>query len=142
MLFPYILALVFDKNNRWILAVLIPIVIIIVDQSGLFLKQTILRPRPWAGMDSDLVIHLVSEKGKNYSFPSNHAANISGLAIIFSAVYRQYKYIFWSIAGTVIFSRVYIGVHYPSDVIVGCIIGTVYGILLMKCWRYFNTNQL
>ena len=99
MLFPYILALVFDKNNRWILAVLIPIVIIIVDQSGLLLKKTILRPRPWAGMDSDLVIHLVSEKGKNYSFPSNHAANISGLALIFSAVYRQYKYIFWSIAG-------------------------------------------
>ena len=142
MLFPYILALIFDKNNRWILAVLIPIVIIIVDQSGLFLKKTILRPRPWAGMDSDLVIHLVSEKGKNYSFPSNHAANISGLAIIFSAVYRQYKYIFWSIAGTVIFSRVYIGVHYPSDVIVGCIIGTLYGILLLKSWRYFNTNQL
>ncbi|SVC85130.1 uncharacterized protein METZ01_LOCUS337984, partial [marine metagenome] len=42
MLLPYIFALIFDKNNRWILAVLIPIVIIIVDQSGLFLKKTIL----------------------------------------------------------------------------------------------------
>ncbi|SVD39987.1 uncharacterized protein METZ01_LOCUS392841, partial [marine metagenome] len=41
-----------------------------------------------------------------------------------------------------ILSRVYIGVHYPSDVIVGCIIGTLYGILLLKSWRYFNTNQL
>jgi len=142
MLLPYIFALIFDKNNRWILAVLIPIVIIIVDQSGLLLKKTILRPRPWSGMDTDLVIHLVSEKGQNYSFPSNHAANISGLAIIFSAVYRQYKYIFWSIAGIVIFSRVYIGVHYPSDVIFGCIIGIVYGILLMKGWKYFDNKQL
>ena len=141
MLLPFSFAVILDKNNRWKLAVLIPLVIILVDQSGLFLKKTILRPRPWAGMDPDLVIHLISQKGKNYSFPSNHAANMSGLAMIFSTIYRQYKYIFWGIAGMVIFSRVYIGVHYPSDVIAGWFIGTLYGLLLVKSWIYCTKDN-
>ena len=141
MLLPFLFAVILDKKNRWKLAVLIPLVIILVDQSGLFLKKTILRPRPWAGMDPDLVIHLISQKGKNYSFPSNHAANMSGLAMIFSTIYRQYKYIFWGIAGMVIFSRVYIGVHYPSDVIAGWLIGTLYGLLLVKSWIYFKKDN-
>ena len=141
MLLPFLFAVILDKNNRWKLAVLIPLVIILVDQSGLFLKKTILRPRPWAEMDPDLVIHLISQKGKNYSFPSNHAANMSGLAMIFSTIYRQYKYIFWGIAGMVIFSRVYIGVHYPSDVIAGWLIGTLYGLLLVKSWTYFKKDH-
>jgi len=38
----------------------------------------------------------------------------------------------------VMFSRVYIGVHYPSDVISGCILGTFYGLLLVKVWDYGN----
>ena len=142
MLIPWLFAIIYDKKNRWKLAVLIPLVIILVDQSGLFLKKTILRPRPWAGMDPDLVIHLITQKGRNYSFPSNHAANMSGLAVVFSAIYFQYKYIFWSIAGIVIFSRVYIGVHYPSDVIAGWFIGIVYGLLLVKSWEYFTRDKL
>jgi len=142
MLLPFISAIVYDKKNRWKLVVLIPLVIILVDQSGLFLKKTILRPRPWAGMASELVNHLVAQKGRNYSFPSNHAANMSGLAVVFSAIYFQYKYLFWSIAGIVILSRVYIGVHYPSDVIAGWFIGTVYGLLLVKSWEYFKRDKL
>ena len=141
MLIPFIYAIVYDKNNRWKLVVLIPLVIILVDQSGLFIKKTILRPRPWAGMTPDLVNLLIAQKGKNYSFPSNHAANMSGLAMVFSAIYRKYKNLFWTIAGIVIFSRVYIGVHYPSDVIAGCFIGTLYGLLLVKSWGYFNRDQ-
>ena len=142
MLLPFLFAVILDKNNRWKLAVLIPLVIILVDQSGLFLKKTILRPRPWAEMAPDLVNHLVfAQKGRNYSFPSNHAANMSGLATVFSAIYGQYKYVFWSIAGMVIFSRVYIGVHYPSDVIAGWLIGTLYGLLLVKSWTYFKKDN-
>ena len=141
MLFPFISAIIFDKNNRWKLAVLIPLVIILVDQSGLFLKKTILRPRPWAGMEPELVNHLVAQKGRNYSFPSNHAANMSGLALVFSTIYYQYKYLFWSIAGIVIFSRVYIGVHYPSDVIAGCIMGSLYGWFIIKFWDHLNNKK-
>jgi len=138
MLIPWLFAIIYDKKNRWQLAILIPLVIILVDQSGLFIKKTVLRPRPWAGLDPDLVNHLVGEKGRNYSFPSNHAANMTGLAMVFSSIYYRYGKLFWTVAGIVMFSRVYIGVHYPSDVMAGCILGGVYGLLLVKGWKFYH----
>ena len=138
MLIPWLFAIIYDKKNRWQLAFLIPLIIILADQSGLFIKKTVLRPRPWAGLDPELVNHLVGEKGRNYYFPSNHAANMAGLATVFSSIYYQYGKLFWVTAGIVMFSRVYIGVHYPSDVISGCIIGTLYGLVLVKTWDYFK----
>ena len=94
MLLPWLYVVLNDNNNRWKLVIIIPLVIILVDQSGLFIKKAVLRPRPWAVLTPDLVNHLVDQKGKNLSFPSNHAANISGLAMIFSGIYQRYKYIF------------------------------------------------
>ena len=111
--------------------------LIVRDESGLFIKKTVLRPRPWAGLDL-LVNHLVGEKGRNYSFPSNHAANMTGLAMVFSSIYYRYGKLFWTVAGIVMFSRVYIGVHYPSDVMAGCILGCVYGLLLVKGWKFYH----
>jgi undecaprenyl-diphosphatase len=83
----------------------------------------------------------VGEKGRNYSFPSNHAANMAGLATVFSSIYYRYRTIFWVTAGIVMFSRVYIGVHYPSDVITGCILGCVYGLLVLKGWNFYQTRS-
>ena len=141
MLLPWLIAVIYDKKNRWQLAILIPLVIILVDQSGLFIKKTILRPRPWAGLDPNLVNHLIGEKGRNYSFPSNHAANMAGLAMVFSSIYHRYGKLFWTIAGIVMFSRVYIGVHYPSDVFAGCILGIFYGLLLVKGWNKYEKRR-
>jgi len=140
MLLPWLYAVFYDKKNRWKLAILIPLVIILVDQSGLLLKKTILRPRPWAGLDPELVNHLVSKKGRNYSFPSNHAANMAGLAMVFSSIYYRYGKLFWTVAGIVMFSRVYIGVHYPSDILAGCILGILYGIFLIKGWHFYQNK--
>ena len=136
MLTPFILTLIFDSRNRLKLALLIPLAIIFVDQSGLYLKKMMLRPRPWAEIDFEIINHLVGKKGENYSFPSNHAANMAGLAVVFSSIYTHYKKIFWTLTGVVMFSRVYIGVHYPSDVIAGCILGSVYGLILVKTWNF------
>lgn len=134
ILIPWIIGVYFDKTNRWKLLILIPISIIFVDQTGLLIKTSILRPRPWSVMDMAIFNHLVSKSGTNLSFPSNHAANITVLAIIFSSIYIKYKTYFKLTAIIVIFSRVYIGVHYPSDVIAGTIIGFIYATILLKVW--------
>ena len=141
LLIPFIVTLLFDSNNRLKLLILIPITILLVDQSGLYLKKMFLRPRPWSEIDIELINHLVGEKGRNYSFPSNHAANMAGLSVVFSSIYKKYDKIFWILTGFVMLSRIYIGVHYPSDVIIGCLIGSMYGLLLVKTWNYFSKNK-
>jgi len=138
LLIPWISIIFYDKPNRWKLAFIIPLAIILVDQSGLWMKKTLLRPRPWVTIDPEIIHHLVEPSGAYLSFPSNHAANIATLATIFSLVYHHLRFIFWAGAITIMFSRVYIGVHYPIDVISGCILGTFYGLILVKGWDYFN----
>ena len=137
----WILAVLYDKPNRWKL-VFIPLVIILADQSGLWIKKMVLRPRPFITMNPETIYHLVPPSGAYLSFPSNHAANHAALAIVFSSVYQHLRFIFWGLAITVMFSRVYIGVHYPMDVISGCILGTVCGLILVKGWNYFNKETL
>ena len=136
----WILTIIYDKPNRWKLVCLIPLAIILADQSGLWIKKIVQRPRPWVTMDPNIIHHLVSPSGANLSFPSNHAANNATLAVVFSAVYHHLRFIFWGLAITVMFSRVYIGIHYPLDVISGCILGSVYGLILVKGWDYVNNT--
>ena len=101
----WILTVFYDKPNRWKLACIIPLAIILVDQSGLWIKKIVLRPRPFITLDPGIIHHLVPPSGVNLSFPSNHAANNAALAIIFSSVYHHLRFIFWGLAITVMFSR-------------------------------------
>ena len=130
-----------DKDNRWLLIILVPLVILFADQTGAFIKSFGLRDRPWFSLGTEAVRHLGGTGGKHASFPSNHAANISGISFLFSSLYPKFKAIFWSGAGIVMFSRVYIGVHYPLDVVVGCILGTLISFITISIWRKFNTYE-
>ena len=126
-----------DKKNRKKLLILIPLVILIGDQIGKFIKHLEFRDRPWVSL-GEFINHLGGNGGKHYSFPSNHALNISSISIIFSSIYKDYSRYIWCYAIIIIFSRVYIGVHYPSDVLVGAAIGILVGISCFKCYEKIN----
>ncbi len=66
------------------------------------------------------------------SFPSNHSANIWVIALIIAYLYPNTKGYFLFLAIMVSISRVYIGVHYPIDIIAGAIIGVLISLLLIK----------
>ena len=106
--------------------------LILCDQSGRILKLFFLRERPWAYFELDTIHNLSSNYGKNLSFPSNHSANLFGAYIIISSFLPRWKKIFLIVAITIMFSRIYIGAHFPSDIIGGIIIGLFWGTLLIQ----------
>ena len=137
----WIIMAVKDKQNRYRLLALIPIVVLLCDQTGAFIKNFELRERPWFFLGNDIVNHLGGFGGKHKSFPSNHAANITGIATILSGIYQERKEWFYMFAFMIMFSRVYIGVHYPADIAAGAIIGISIGLLLNYLWLLFTTNS-
>jgi len=90
----------------------------------LFLKFFIARPRPYQMIDGTRIIDL--ESGS--SFPSGHAKNIfSAAAILGNSVERKWTILLYLLAVLVSFSRIYVGMHYPFDVIIGGFLGYVIG---------------
>lgn len=83
------------------------------------IKVLIGRIRPCKVLEG---VHLLAYCGK-YSFPSSHAANIFALATAGSYYYRRAAILLFSLALVVGYSRVYVGVHYPFDVLGGFVWG-------------------
>jgi 4-amino-4-deoxy-L-arabinose transferase-like glycosyltransferase/membrane-associated phospholipid phosphatase len=87
------------------------------------LKHVIERPRPF-GSVTDL--NLLVGKGSSSSMPSSHSSSWFAAALIALWYYQKSWRFMYPLAATVAFSRIYVGAHYPSDVIAGAILGTGY----------------
>lgn len=91
------------------------------------LKGWIARPRPFIALPDVRI--LISETG--FSFPSSHTVQAFMSATVLSAFFRS-RAVFFAVAIAVGFSRIYLGVHYASDVISGAILGILIGYGLVK----------
>ncbi len=93
------------------------------------LKPLFKRQRPPA---IETEIQLRTDRFAGYGFPSNHAANNFAAATFLSHCYPALKWIYYPVAAFIAFSRVYVGVHYPLDVIFGSLLGLVFGLLFFR----------
>jgi undecaprenyl-diphosphatase len=90
-----------------------------------YLKVWIARPRPCVALPD---VHALI-KETSFSFPSLHSTNIFMAVALFSSYAKRYRYLY-ILAGVVAISRIYVGVHYPSDVMAGALLGIIIGCLL------------
>ena len=81
-------------------------------------------------------------KGGKYGFVSSHAANIFSAAVVLSYFYPKNKKIFFTKASLVAFSRVYVGVHYPADIIFGGLLGYGLAWAVLSMWVIIKMREI
>ncbi len=125
------------------------VLITMSDQTTNLLKEYFQRLRPSRDESFEGLVHVVNEyRGGKYSFVSAHSANSFAIAVFMIRLLRdKVNYIIPLVLTFAIlngYSRIYLGVHYPGDVLFGALLGTAIAFLVYELWKladkriYFN----
>ena len=133
------------KRKFLVLILMIIIAITISDQGSVFLKNSVHRLRPCHEPSLEGLVHLVKGIcGGKYGFVSSHASNSFMVAILTLLLIRKrwftYSIILWALV--VGYSRIYLGVHYPGDVICGSLMGVIIGWGVYKLYEITDRKLL
>lgn len=102
------------------------------------MKNLMQRPRPFIDHPA---FSLIIPTPLSFSFPSGHTTSSFAVAGVLATKIKKYKYIFLILAMAISFSRLYLLVHYPSDVIVGIILGLTCSFIVIKIFTYIEIRK-
>jgi undecaprenyl-diphosphatase len=125
-------------------ALLLVLVLVCSDQlSSSVIKPVFQRARPCHAVEGVPVlqqVHLLVPCGGGKAFPSSHAVNNFAVATLFAFFYRRWTWAFFTWAALVALSRVTVGVHFPSDILGGAVLGTGVAALLLWIWHMLGRS--
>lgn len=138
--------LIFGGKKGRITILLLIFVITLSDQiSSFVVKPLFSRVRPCFVLEN---VRLLIDQSRSPSFTSSHAANLGAMAMLFSWRYRKQMWIPISLALFISYSRIYVGVHYPSDILGGWIVGIFCATVVLIVrhgievgWRKWKSRQ-
>lgn len=149
-MYAYLLYLIIRQYRKqsWIIIVAIILSVALADSLSVALfKNVFMRFRPSHNPALEGLVHLVNGyKGGDYGFISSHAANTFALAVglahFLKSRFSYFPLIIFSWAALVSYSRIYLGVHYPGDVICGALFGSIVALIVLKAYHYWGQNIL
>lgn len=116
--------LLMNKKTRSIGMVTLGVLILSTIMGEGIFKHIFQRPRPYANFPS---ISLLIDKSSAYSFPSGHTTSSFAVAYVINKYLKRFAPWVWMSAITIAFSRIYLFMHYPSDILAGMILGLLCG---------------
>jgi undecaprenyl-diphosphatase len=117
--------------------------VFIAEWTEYILKYAIMRIRPCQALEG---IRLIVPCPSSYSMPSGHAISSFAFAVPLLYLTRAYMKMIWRLyplvlASLIVFSRVYLGVHYPTDVLAGALFGAMIALLLSLLYNLIESKR-
>jgi membrane-associated phospholipid phosphatase len=129
-------------KKAWILMLALALTVTVSDTfSSKLVKPLVHRVRPCNDVRIKDKVKLLVNPSSGYSFTSSHAANhFAAVAFLFFAFAPSRRWIGWILliwAGTIAFGQVYVGIHYPSDVVFGGLFGAGIGFIVWALYQKY-----
>ena len=137
----------YGKRCWWVFLAIVLVVLCTDQLASHVCKPVFQRLRPCYNADFQDLIHLPKGMaGGKYGFVSSHAANTFGIAAFLTPALRKYRpwtaivLYLWAFISS--YSRIYIGYHYPGDILCGALLGMLIGLILWKAFQLIVVRKV